>query len=119
MTRINCVPVATLTRAHLVAEYRELPRARHAWPRRTAPQIPATYRMGKGHVTFFYDKGLWLERRHRALVAEMQARGYVVNLPPLDLAHWPEHAMNDWQPTAAAVAISEARIQERLAEAKE
>jgi hypothetical protein len=70
--------------------------------------------MGKGHETFFYDKGVWLERRHQELVAEMRRRGFTVNYPELDLSHWPGHAMNDWIPTDEALAVDRARIKERL-----
>jgi deoxyribonuclease (pyrimidine dimer) len=116
MTRINCIPPSELRREHLVAEYRELPRIRHAYPRSSPPNVPPTYRLGPGHLTFFYDKGVWLERRHRQLIAEMRRRGYQVNLPPLDLSHWPSSAMNDWQSSPAALAINRERIQERLAD---
>jgi hypothetical protein len=70
--------------------------------------------MGKGHVLFFADKGAWLIRRHAALVAEMRRRGYAVNYPRLDLSHWPDEAMGDWEPDAAALAVSRGRIEERL-----
>lgn len=113
MTRINCVPAKELTQAHLIAEYRELPRIRHAWPRKTKPVIPKNYLMGKGHVTFFYDKGIWLENRHAELIAEMLNRGYNANLPPLNLSHWPESAMNDWEATSEAIAVNKKRIAER------
>ena len=32
--------------------------------------------MGIGHVRFFYDKLLFLQKRHRALVKEAQKRGF-------------------------------------------
>jgi len=106
------VPPTELTRVHLVAEYREICRAR-SWHIRQRP-LPDSYRMGKGHCLFFHDKGLWLEQRHRQLIEEMHRRGYTVNLPPLDLSHWPEWARGDWQPDKAAVAINRQRIAERL-----
>ena len=115
MTRINCIPVSELVNKHLLAEYREMPRLRHAYPRKSAPNIPSSYRMGRGHVTFFYNKGAYLIRRYNDLVAEMQQRGYTVNYPAIDLAHWPQSAMNDWKPTTEALAINRQRIAERLA----
>jgi hypothetical protein len=57
---------------------------------------------------------MFLERRHRQLIAEMKRRGYQTNLPPLDLGHWPAAAMNDWQPDRAAVQVNRERIRERL-----
>lgn len=114
MTRINCVPPNELTNKHLVAEYRELPRVRHAYPRKTAPTIPATYRMGKGHVTFFYNKGQWLVKRHDALIHEMRNRNFTVNMPPLNLDHWPIECMQDWQPNATDLQTNRQRLSKRL-----
>lgn len=112
MTRINCIPVTELARPHLVAEYREICRARH-WKIRQRP-LPETYRLGRGHCLFFHDKGRWLETRHRELIAEMKRRGYHPTLPPLDLGHWPEWARGDWRPDRAAIAANRQRINERL-----
>lgn len=125
MTRINCVPVEELTDKHLVAEYRELPRAfklmRAAQDRGEAPtdgRNPREYTMGTGHVRFFYNKGLYLLRRQKALVAEMQRRGFnpqftdPSELLPEGLDLW---RMMDWTPTPEALAINRQRIAERLA----
>lgn len=111
MTRINCIPVTELSQLHLIAEYRELPRLRHA--RVVDRQIPDSYRLGKGHCLFFYDKGKWLERRHSQLVQEMKRRGITVNLSALRL-NWPLENMNDWQPTIEAMKVNRERINERL-----
>lgn len=83
MTRINCIPPSKLTGPHLVAEYRELPRVfplvRAAILRGDVPgdpRNPADYRLGAGHVRFFYPRLGYLAQRQAALVAEMLARGY-------------------------------------------
>lgn len=61
MTRINVVDPALLSGAHLVAEYRELPRVfalaleasmRGETP--TDPRNPREYCLGPGHVRVFY-----------------------------------------------------------------
>jgi deoxyribonuclease (pyrimidine dimer) len=70
--------------------------------------------MGTGHVTFFYDKGIWLMQRHQSLIAEMQRRDYQTNVPPLDLSHWPDEALNDWEPTENALGVCRQRIQDKL-----
>ncbi len=123
MTRVNCVPPEELTRAHLVAEYRELPRvfgmvramiARGVVdPARAG--IPPSYRMGAGHMTFFCDKLGYLVRRQAALIAEMQRRGYAPAFtdPESLLAGIPAAWHGDWAPDAEALAISRARIAER------
>lgn len=118
MTRINCVPAMELTREHLVAEYRELPRlAKHAlgkFARKPDFIPPETYRLGKGHMDFFVDKGHWLETRHRELCNEMKRRGYTVNFPEYPIMHHPDKWRKDWTPTEEALKINRERIRERL-----
>jgi hypothetical protein len=75
--------------------------------------IPDSYRFGKGHVSFFYDKLWFLLGRHNSLIQEMHHRGYqashlVVN--PLLKDHWFGH----WTPPPEAVELSRQRIAERL-----
>ncbi len=114
MTRINCISPAELTDKHLIAEYRELPRLRNAYPRKSPVNSPGKYCLGRGHVMFFLDKGLFLTKRHAMLVNEMKRRGFVVNYPTLDLSHWPHDTQNDWEPTEEAIVINRQRIEERL-----
>lgn len=124
MTRINCIPPSELTREHLVAEYRELPRifgmVRGMIERGvTDPalaDIPPDYRMGTGHMKFFTDKLGYLLKRQKALIAEMQARGYQPSHTEPDnlLVGIPEAFHKDWVPNAQDLHISRARIMERL-----
>lgn len=125
MTRINCIPPAELTPAHLVAEYRELPRifglVRQAIARNERPddpRNPTVYRLGAGHMRFFYPRLGWLLARQHALIAEMLARGYTPGFTdPAGLAEGiPPEWLGDWQPDAAAEALNRARIAERLTE---
>lgn len=124
MTRINLVDPSELADQHLFAEYRELPRiftlVLAAQQRGLTPDtcnIPKQYALGTGHVTFFYDKLHWLERRFWKLVAECQKRGFSIQhtkvpvvADQLDLAWW-----NMWVPTPEAIAISQKRIAEKIA----
>ena len=119
MTRINCIPPSELTDKHLLAEYRESIRiygwARKAWDRGDDPaSFPDTYRLGKGHVTFFYAKLGYVRRRRAALCAEMVARGFEVNyeLPDANL-DMPDDWQGDWEPDATAMALNRQRIAER------
>lgn len=127
MTRINCVPVEELTREHLIAEYRELPRVSGLiwkWYNKThakilgmdvfvSPVAPKAYTMGKGHVKFFYDKGEWLRKRfEEEIVPEMQRRGYTTNHTKYRLH--PEGYNLNWEPNHEAISISRQRIEERL-----
>lgn len=123
MTRINLVDPSTLHSKHLLAEYRELPRVfglvLAAQQRGLTPdtiRIPPTYVLGTGHVTFFYDKLHWVERRFWKLVAECQKRGFNIQhtkVPAssdlLDIHWW-----NMWLPTPEAIALNEARIKDRM-----
>lgn len=123
MTRINCIPPAELTSQHLVAEYRELPRifalvraaiARGELP--DDPRNPDAYRLGAGHVRFFYGRLGYLAKRQAALVAEMKARGFQPTFTDTGrlLDGFPKAWCKDWQPTADALAANRARISERL-----
>lgn len=76
MTRINTVPPTTLSTKHLQAEYFELPRVLTALEKKSqyelarigeGKDIPAKYCMGKGHVTFFYNKLDYLYKRYNEI----------------------------------------------------
>ncbi|HWL28589.1 MAG TPA: pyrimidine dimer DNA glycosylase/endonuclease V [Burkholderiaceae bacterium] len=88
MTRINAdLPPRLLTDQHLFAEYREMRRIPKSLvksmgggsTRELAARIPPVFCLGRGHVTFFYDKGLFLTARHALLRTELIARGYRLN----------------------------------------
>lgn len=124
MTRINCVPVETLCREHLIAEYRELPRvfALAHKCNRPHPDAPMSYTMGKGHVIFFYDKLEWVSDRFKQLVNEMQKRGYTTNYDG-DVSEWREKIKlksmwKNWTPSSRDIFINQSRIDERLKDMK-
>ncbi|WP_332872051.1 pyrimidine dimer DNA glycosylase/endonuclease V [Pseudogemmobacter bohemicus] len=119
------MPPEELSAAHLIAEYRELPRifglVRAAILRGEAPDDPRNpreYRLGSGHVRFFYPRLGWLAYRQAALIAEMQARGYQPSFTsPGDLTTGiPAASTGDWRPDALALALNRDRIATRLAE---
>lgn len=110
MTRINCIDPSFLTKDMLISEYREMLRLRHAKPRQTGVD---SYRLGKGHVLFFYDKGSYLLNRHKQLRDEMQQRGIATNYK-LDLSSWPDWAMSNWTPNVDDQLANVARIINRL-----
>jgi hypothetical protein len=118
MTRINCVPVQELHGKHLVAEYRELPRvyalAVAAYARGERPaDHPAVYRLGAGHVKFFYSRLGYVTKRHRQLIAEMLRRGYNPTYSHVLMPDVPVGWMRGWRPDAAALALNRARLKER------
>lgn len=116
MTRINLVPPAELCDRHLLAEHRELTRIPNAVARgrfRLDGQ-PQDYKLGSGHVRFFFNKLAFLHRRYQALHAECLARGFrVQNIWPADLPDDPA-LWRDYVPTEAALAANRARIAERM-----
>lgn len=120
MTRINVVEPQELMDQHLLAEYRELPMVLAALRRsirskRGLPKIPTEYTLGKGHVTFFYDKGTFLYKRYKALKRELTTRGY--RLDPNRKIEWHTIGPNLWKeydPTPIDVAINRVRIAQRI-----
>lgn len=122
MTRINVVPPSELSRQHLVAEYREitrLPGNLHAWlNRKTKPtsfdEIPSEYKLGTGHVKFFFNKFKYLETRFSSIIDEMLARGYNPNFTDSSIFRRVDAIYyNDYVPTEEALEINRQRIKER------
>lgn len=84
MTRINLIDPKALTDQHLFAEYREITRifvqvqaALAKYPAQSVlAKIPPSYRLGTGHVLFFYDKLAFIQRCYFMLKDEVLARGF-------------------------------------------
>ena len=124
MTRINVVPIASLSGSHLCAEYRELPRVfalAHKASVSSKPwtdKQPKSYTMGTGHVIWFYDKLGFLAKRHSELVKEMLSRGYKPTMTACLKEQWqdkiPSGYWKDYVPTEAALQINKERIDKRL-----
>jgi len=115
MTRINCVPVEELSNAHLLAEYREITRiSKLARPLESYGE----YRLGEGHVKFFYNKGGYLRQRTADLYYECKHRNLQVKRKVYQ-AHEKStilHPLNEgWMPTQEAMTINRRRIAERIA----
>lgn len=79
---------------------------------REAPEAPTEYKLGKGHVLFFYDKGLYLAKRFQELVKEMQRRGFKTQFTKY--RPHPEGLNQDWTPDQRAMDLNRERIRERL-----
>ena len=118
MTRINVgIPPKELTSKHLIAEHRELKRIPNvvAKGRCNLNSIPKEFSLGKGHVSFFYDKLGYLKERYIDLYNECITRNFNVQnyLPSWDGI--PQELMNNYTPTEKDVYIIRERIAERLA----
>ena len=128
MTRINVIPPQELTRQHLIAEIRELPRiftlvknwrnnGVNYYNFKRIKKQPEAYTLGTGHMVFFADKLGYLIQRYNSLCDEWRSRGYTINqidntalLSGIDKAY-----IKDYQPTAEALQINRQRIADRLA----
>ncbi|MDP8080299.1 pyrimidine dimer DNA glycosylase/endonuclease V [Phocoenobacter skyensis] len=116
MTRINVIPPDELCDQHLLAEHRELTRIPNAVAKGKfhLDNLPNDYKLGTGHVRFFFNKLTFLKKRYQALHQECKARGFNVKYI------WPDNLPEDSElwldyiPTENAIAINKARIAERM-----
>ncbi len=123
MTRINIVPVSELTDQHLIAEYREITMVPAALIRTLRSKvglrkekISKRYTLNTGHVYFFYDKGLYLNKRYDELISEMKLRGFNPDPNRKFPKHvFPRHLYNDWMPSLDEQRIVRKRIEEKIA----
>jgi len=123
MTRINIIPVKELTNKHLLAEWREMPRVVKNLNKslnRSNPfskdEMPKTYTLGFGHIKFFYDKFLFLHKRHMELTKELLQRGYNLSYTDSNIfATVGKEWYNDYIPTEEEMAVNRQRSQDRLA----
>jgi deoxyribonuclease (pyrimidine dimer) len=118
MTRINAsIPPKLLTNKHLLAEHREIKRIPNVVASKgyDPSTIPSEFRMGKGHVKFFYNKQKYLLNRYVELHRECLCRGFNVQnytqafLQHLNTQHW-----GDTQDTAEMTQLVAQRINTRL-----
>ena len=124
MTRVNLVPPNELYDQHLMAEYRELLMIPAALTRTlrskkglTLAEYPKRFTLNTGHVSFFYDKGRYLERRYSELVKELIWRGFKLDpnrVFPVSI-FIDNDLYGDWQPDAADFALIRVRLAEKLA----
>jgi hypothetical protein len=121
MTRINVIPVEELSNEHPLGENHEITRvynlARKAQVKvlNGSKKLPLHYKMGTGHVMFFYNKLGFVSKRYVALNEEMRRRGYSPNPIPLEILEEgiDRRMFHDYNPTPAALEISRQRIKER------
>lgn len=147
MTRINLVPPEELMDQHLFAEFREIkmvPKSlrrslraaeardvkahgyRDAYVQALMGQaivlaaVPQAYTLNTGHVSFFYDKALYLRKRYALLRAELERRGINFNRDSLldpdgVFDSLDERFRKDYDPTPEALALVRERIAEKIA----
>lgn len=76
MTNVNTIDPKHLTDQHLLAEYRELPRIASHFSHNPRVPIPEKYKLGTGHIKFFYNKAHYLIQRHEAIMDELMVRRF-------------------------------------------
>ena len=117
MTRINvAIPPKELTSKHLIAEHREIKRIPNCVckGRFNLKNIPIEFKLGKGHVSFFYNKLLYLKNRYEEIYKECIERGFKVTYWGNCWQDVPLNLMNDYLPTENDEFIIRERIKERL-----
>ena len=117
MTRINVgIPPAELTDKHLLAEHREIKRIPNcvAKGKYNMEGIPDEFKLGKGHVKFFYNKLLYLYLRYWKLYLECKNRGFNIQNYSKAWNGLPEELLNNYEPTDVDREIVRERINEKL-----
>ena len=123
MTRINIINPLELYDQHLIAEYREILMVASSLKRTLVSKggykeskVPKRYTLNKGHVYFFYNKGLYLHKRYDSIICEMKKRGF----KPHPDRKFPENIFkdiglyNDWVPKEDDYKIIRKRIKEKI-----
>ena len=121
MTRINVgIPPAELINQHLIAEHREIKRIPNciAKGKYNMDGIPDKFKLGTGHVKFFYNKLLYLKNRYISLYNECIKRGFNVQNYIDAWDNVPQELMNDYKVKANDCRIIRQRINERLTKTK-
>lgn len=117
MTRINVgVKPAELNSKHLIAEHREIKRIPNLIKKGkySLDGMPEQFKLGTGHVKFFYNKLRYLHGRYNSLYNECINRGFNVTNYDECFDDLPTELYNDYEPTATDRELILERIKERL-----
>jgi len=117
MTRINVgIQPEELTDKHLLAEHREIKRIPNciAKGKYNMDGIPKRFKLGKGHVKFFYNKLYYLLIRYLTLHRECKKRGFNVQNYASAWKGLPNELMNNYQVRCIDRQIVQQRINEKL-----
>ena len=116
MTRINVgIQPVELSNQHLIAEHREIKRIPNciAKGKYNMEGIPDKFKLGIGHVKFFYNKLLYLKNRYISLYNECIKRGFNVQNYIDAWDNIPQELMIDYKATYKDRLIIQERIYER------
>jgi hypothetical protein len=117
MTRINAgIPPSELVDKHLLAEHREIKRIPNVIRKGkfNMDNQPKEFKLGSGHVKFFYDKLEYLRLRYNTLYDECIKRGFNVTYYGSAWNDIDSKYFGNYQPTENDIKIIKERINERL-----
>ena len=105
---------------HLLAEHREIKRIPNAILKGKfcLKNAPDQFKLGTGHVKFFYDKLLYLHLRYFDLYAECIKRGFKVTSYHASFLNLPPQLYNNYKPTKMDREMILERIAERIEQSK-
>ena len=114
MVRINLINPKKLADQHLIAEYNEiLMLLGYVRKYPLEKDIPEEYCLGRGHIKFFKNKLLYLQKRHEILKKEMKRRGFVPT-KTINLSEFSMSLRNDWKPSFKDFIIIKERLREKI-----
>jgi len=116
MTRINVgIDPSELSTQHLLAEHREIKRVPNMVRTGKAKldDIPETFRLGPGHVKFFYNKLGYLLDRYSKIYRECKKRGFNVQSYASAWSGIPAELLGQYQPTQMDIHIIRERIKSK------
>lgn len=116
MTRINVgIDPSELPRKLLLSEFREITRIPNNIKKGKVifEGIPDTFKLGKGHVKFFYNKLLFIKNRYVQLYIECKRRNFNVVDKISSFDDLPQNLLNDYEPTDYDREIVVERIKNR------
>jgi len=117
MTRISAtIMPAELCDQMLIAEHREIVRIPNTIKSGKAKveNIPTSFRLGTGHVKFFYNKLAYLHARYHKLYNECVLRGFNVSNFHEAFNDVPLELYNNWVPDNKVRPLLVDRINDRL-----
>jgi deoxyribonuclease (pyrimidine dimer) len=105
---------------HLIAELKEINQLAGGLSNTLAgvqeKEIPETFRLGSGHVKFFYNKGMYLSKRFDLLKQEMSDRGFKPTAAFTNV--WRERnrpeLFKDWAPNEKDYSVIKERLLEKV-----
>ena len=106
-----------LTDQHLIAEYRELKMVYgnlkiNNFRLKTVP--PSSFTLGKGHLNFFKNKLVYLDKRYDEIVKEMKNRSFQTNISFPNIWELHTSLLNNWTPSINDTILLRERIVEKI-----